>query len=517
MSLKKKIILSLFVSAFIIALLSFFLYLNFLEIKKETVFLEMTDSIRSKSLQIRRHEKNYFLYAPEHASEEARAIYQYLSELDAILNGMRQDVADRTQSLQTLVSEYRGRFIAIETLVDSLAEESQKLKTSSPAYRRVSRLIEANFLDKPLEDVQYLQAFFTFPPDHRLLQGLREIDAEIIAIRKTGENILAASKDLDKAARDKVDGFIEISRAAILIFFPLFLVVGFSTMLFIISNVVKRLQLLTDLIERTGTGDFVPFAKPLTAWGTDEVGSLIRKFNDMEEQLVLREQELLRSKKLAAIGTFASGVAHELNNPLNNIYTTAQRLMKKSGDDTPPFLRKGLDDIFGQTMRVKSIVSDLLEFARGREPHYRAIELKSLINGVFQHVANARDMSAVAFHLELVPEEIVLYADTEQLEQVFINLMVNAADAMSGAGDLSIRAAEQEHVVRITVSDSGKGMPAATLEKIFEPFFTTKDKGTGLGLAIVFNLIQKHQGSIMVESVESKGTTFVITLPKEAP
>ena len=517
MSLKKKIVLSLFVSAFIIALLSFFLYLNFLEIKKETAFLEMTDSIRSKSLQLRRHEKNYFLYAPEHADEESKAIYTYLSELDDFLNNMKPDVMDRTASLRMLVNEYRGRFIAIETLVASLSEESRKLKASSPSYRRVSRLIEANFLDKPLEDVRYLHEFFAVQSDHRLIQGLREIEAEIIAIRKTGENILAASKDLDKAARDKVDGFIEISRTAILIFFPLFLIVGFSTMLFIIGNVVKRLQLLTDLIERTGTGDFVPVAEPANAWGTDEVGALIRKFNDMDEQLVLREQELLRSKKLAAIGTLASGVAHELNNPLNNIYTTAQRLMKKSADDTPPYLRKGLDDIFGQTMRVKSIVSDLLEFARGREPHYRPVELKSLINGAFQHVANTRNMSAIRFHLELVPNEIVLYADTEQLEQIFINLMVNAADAMSGEGNLLIQALEEEDAIRITVSDSGKGMPAATLEKIFEPFFTTKDKGTGLGLAIVFNLIQKHLGSITVESAENKGTTFVITLPKKAP
>ena len=187
MSLKKKIVLSLFVSALIIAILSAFLYLNFLEIKKETAFLEMTDSIRSKSLQIRRHEKNYFLYAPAHADEESKAIYQYLSELDDVLNKMRPDVMDRTSSLRLLVNEYRGRFIAIETLVASLSEESRKLEASSPAYRSASGLIEANFLDKPLEDVKYLQETFAFQPDHRLMKGLREIDAEIIAIRKTGK------------------------------------------------------------------------------------------------------------------------------------------------------------------------------------------------------------------------------------------------------------------------------------------------------------------------------------------
>jgi signal transduction histidine kinase len=381
----------------------------------------------------------------------------------------------------------------------------------------VSGLIEANFLDRPLEDVAYLQESLSLRSDHSVIIILRELDAGITAIRKTGENILIASKELDKAARGNVDGFIQMSRIAILIIFPLFLIVGFGSMLLIISNVVKRLQLLSDLAEKTGTGDFAHIEEPVPSWGKDEVGQLIRKFNAMEDQLSQREKELLQSRKLAAIGTLASGVAHELNNPLNNIYTTAQRLMKKSGDDTPPYLRKGLDDIFGQTMRVKSIVSDLLEFARGREPHYHAVELKGLINGAFRHVANTRNMSAIRFQLKLAPDEIVLYADAEQLEQIFVNLIVNAADAMSGEGDLSIRAIEDEHAIRITITDSGKGMPAAIEEKIFEPFFTTKDKGTGLGLAIVFNLIQKHQGSITVESTEGRGATFTITLPQKAP
>jgi signal transduction histidine kinase len=112
------------------------------------------------------------------------------------------------------------------------------------------------------------------------------------------------------------------------------------------------------------------------------------------------------------------------------------------------------------------------------------------------------------------PEEIVLYVDTEQLEQVFINIFSNAMDAMSGQGELSVAAEEEDSMIAIRISDTGSGMTRETLDKIFEPFFTTKDKGTGLGLAIVFNIIQKHHGEIRVESEEGKGTTFIITLPK---
>lgn len=514
MSLKKKIVLSFLVSAGIIAMLSAFLYLNFIEIKKETIFLEMTDTLRSKSLQLRRHEKNYFLYAPEHAADESREIYAYLKELDDLLNSTKTPAADRMSSMRGLVHEYRGQFIRIETLVVIISDESNRLKRSSPAYFNISRLIEANFLDKPLEDVTFLAEAFTLPPDHSLLMNLKELNIEIIALRKTGEVLLTSSKELDKDAREKVDGFIRQSRIAILIFFPLFLVVGFGTTLFIISNIVRRLQLLTNLIEKTGAGNFVHTSEPAPEWGTDEVGQLIRKFNVMEDQLSQREKELLQSKKLAAIGTLASGVAHELNNPLNNIYTTAQRLMKKSGNDSPDYIKSGLSDIFGQTMRVKSIVGDLLEFARGREPHLMAVELRGLITGAYRHLENTRDLKEITLSITMTPEEIVLYADTAQLEQVMINLLSNAIDAMSGKGNLSVVAEEEDSRILIRISDTGSGMARETLDKIFEPFYTTKGKGTGLGLAIVFNIIQKHHGEVTVESEEGKGTTFVITLPK---
>jgi len=125
------------------------------------------------------------------------------------------------------------------------------------------------------------------------------------------------------------------------------------------------------------------------------------------------------------------------------------------------------------------------------------------------------DTGAVRFLPDLHPGEIVLYADQEQLEQVFINLFANAVHALPNGGDLVVRADEEDHRVKIRVSDTGTGMSSETIEKVFEPFYTTKDKGTGLGLAIVFNIIQKHQGEIEVASAEGKGTTFTITLPKE--
>lgn len=517
MSLKKKIILSFLVSAFIIAFLSVFLYLNFIEIKNETLFLELTDTIRSKSLQLRRHEKNYFLYAPAEAHDEEKAIYAYLDELDAILGGMERETGDRTASLKLLIRGYREQFGAIGTLLTAVSTESGKLRQSSPSYAKVSRLVESNFLVKPSEDIAYLQREHALPSGHRFIVWLKYLDMEITALRKTGENILVVSKELDRTAREKVDSFNHRSRNAILIFFPLFLVVGIGTFLFIISNIVRRLQLLTAVVERTGEGLFAPLAVSGRLWTShDEVDILIGKFNVMEEHLALREQELLQSKKLAAIGTLAAGVAHELNNPLNNIHTTAQRLMKKTGEETPLFVKKGLDDIFGQTIRLTRIVGDLLQFARGREPHLRPVELRGLITGVYKHLSGSIDTSKVRFRISLRPDEIVLYADQEQLEQVFINLLTNAVEAIQGEGELVVSVQEENDDVSIRLSDSGPGMSRETLDKAFEPFYTTKPRGTGLGLAIVFNIIQKHHGRIAIESGEGRGTTFLITVPKNA-
>ncbi len=515
MSLKKKIVLSFLLSAFIIALLSAFLYLNFVEIKKETVFLELADTIRSRSLQLRRHEKNFLLYVSNQQGE-ASAIHEALTDLEQILVGIPADRSTQVSGLRVQLTIYREHFSGITTLLGEALDESAALM-SDPAYARVRGLVEANLLDKPLESQNYLQQSLGFQEERRFIVVLRELETSIATLRKSGESILESTEAIDKDARARVDKSIAVSRTAIVLVFPLFILVGFGALFSITGSVVQRLRLLTAVVERTGTGHFAPLPVAAGAGRSDEVETLIRTFNTMEEQLLAREKELLQSKKLAAIGTLAAGVAHELNNPLSNIYTTAQRLLKKSGDTGPDFLTRGLNDIFGETMRVKTIVSDLLGFARGREPNPRFVELRGLVSGAWAQLARARDISGVRLRLTLVPEEIVICVDPEQLEQVFLNLFANACDAMVGTGELTVRADEEDATVRIRVSDTGAGMSRETLDKVFEPFFTTKGKGTGLGLAIVFNIIQKHGGTILAESATGTGTSFVITIPKGAP
>ncbi len=522
MSLKKKIALSFFISAFIIAILAAFEYLSFVEIKKEIRYLEITDTIGRKSLQLRRHEKNFLLYSPEKANEESDAVHTYLNELkDMLARNPDIDKADRL-SLRGSFNEYERSFNKIEASAKRLTAAFERNRVSFKKNEAFSGLVEATFLERPSQSADSLAKAFRLSRNHALVTGLMELDADIITLRKTGENILVISKDLDKLAREKAETVIRVSQIAILIFFPLFFVVGIGMLFFISTNVVRRLMLLINVVEKTGKGSYPHLSVPSSTGNAhDEVGVLIDKFNTMEDQLALHEEELERknrelaqTKKLAAIGTLASGVAHELNNPLNNIYLSAQVLSKEAGKGCSDEVQEAVGDIVGQTERVKRIVSDLLEFARGRELQLKDVELKGLITDSYRHLGSSRNLSGVRFSLESAPSQVFVSADQGQLEQVFVNLFTNALDAMQGDGGLTVTVRQEPRSVLITVGDTGKGIPRESLEKIFEPFFTTKDKGTGLGLAIVYNIIKKHSGDIIVESREGMGTTFTITLPK---
>ena len=223
-----------------------------------------------------------------------------------------------------------------------------------------------------------------------------------------------------------------------------------------------------------------------------------------DEELNRKNEELLQSRKLASIGTLASGVAHEANNPLNNIYLAAQILLKEIGHEIcPAVVKETVGDIFSQTLRVKRIVSDLLEFAREKAPELKRINIAETIRSVIEQMKASGEIDGI--RCDFIPEDLIeLSADMHLMEQLFINLFTNARDAMEANGLLKIEVYPLNNDIRIMVSDTGKGIPAADIPRIFDPFFTTKDRGTGLGLAIVYSIIKKHNGNIKVKSEDGK-------------
>jgi signal transduction histidine kinase len=514
MSLQKKIILSFLISSALIAILAIFAYVNFIEIRKEIRNLELSDTLRSKTLQLRRHEKNFLLYRDV---RELESVHRYIKEIRGILAQNKPvDANGQILNLQAGIEDYSRRFGRIETLAWEFLDNIEKLKARNTHYAIFFPLMEATFLESPAVNAKQIEILFKPGPDAAILMNLRDLDTEITAMRKIGEEILTLSKGLDTVARDKVDRTVRLSQTALLILFPLFLFVGFSALLVIVRSAVNQMKMLTSAIEKAGKGDFSSLPVPAKH---DEVGVLINAFNIMENNLIARDheiemknEELLQSRKLASLGTLASGVAHELNNPLNNIYLAAQILTREIDSETcPGIIKETVGDIYSQTLRVKRIVSDLLAFAREKPPELAPVQITVLIKGILTQMAATDDLGDVRYTIEARDDATVL-ADSHMMEQVFINLFNNAVDAMEGKGLLTIRIDRDGTMVKISVSDTGKGIPKEKVQRIFDPFFTTKDHGTGLGLAIVYSIIEKHKGRIELQNTSEKGTTFMITL-----
>ena len=251
-----------------------------------------------------------------------------------------------------------------------------------------------------------------------------------------------------------------------------------------------------------------------------EIKELVNSFNRMQE--VIRErrranqEKLLQTDRLATIGQLAAGVAHEINNPLGSILLLTRLVMQQSAADGR--MLENLERIEKETKRCHSIVQSLLDFARPRDPKVAPVDVHLLLDDtvkmlkrqyLFQNIEITRQYGAG------VPR---IQADQLQLQQVFINIIFNASDAMSGKGTLTLATQENDagKAVEISICDTGCGIPSENINRIFDPFFTTKDvgHGTGLGLSVSYGIIQAHGGEIAVSSSPGHGSRFTIKLPR---
>ncbi|MBW2082541.1 MAG: GHKL domain-containing protein [Deltaproteobacteria bacterium] len=218
----------------------------------------------------------------------------------------------------------------------------------------------------------------------------------------------------------------------------------------------------------------------------------------------------------SSIGTFTSGIAHELNNPLNNISLTAETLLEESDTLDKGESKEMILDIINQASRASEVVRNLLDFSRTEAPSLKKLEVKTVIQETVKLVRNQLMIMGVKLELNLPEDILPICGNLHNLEQVFLNLLLNAIQAMPDGGKITISAKQaEEGYVAIEVSDTGVGIKPDALEKIFDPFFTTKPagRGTGLGLSIVYGIIKKHGGYVEVKSQEGVGTTFTVYIP----
>jgi two-component system NtrC family sensor kinase len=309
--------------------------------------------------------------------------------------------------------------------------------------------------------------------------------------------------------------------------------------LFVYSFVTRPMRGLLRGIHRVTAGDL---ESSLPVRSRDEVGQLAGSFNQMtaelhkarselenwartlEQQVEERTRDLriaqaqvVRAEKLSSLGTLAAGVAHELNSPLTGILTFAHLLLQ----DTKPGSREheDLQLIVNETQRCASIIRQLLQFSREGGPGRKAQDVREVIRRTLTLVQHQAMFHSVKIETRFDPDLPPILCDANQLQQVFLNLLINAAEAMPEGGSITIRAQQESpESVILEFQDTGVGIPQEFIDKVFDPFFTSKEvgKGTGLGLSVSYGIVRQHGGTISVRSKVGEGTTFQVRLPAAA-
>jgi signal transduction histidine kinase len=282
-------------------------------------------------------------------------------------------------------------------------------------------------------------------------------------------------------------------------------------------GMTRPIQKLSRATQVVATGDF---NVQVEAKSQDEIGLLAGSFNQMATELKKREEALksaqaalVQSEKMSAFGQLSAGIAHEVKNPLAGILGYAQLALRKVDKENP--LARQLEIIEKETKRCKAIIENLMKFARQEKAEFTPTDINQVVEDAVAIVDHQLTINKVKIEKRLTADLPKINGNGNQLQQVLMNLMINAQQAMAEGGQVILTTHRAEDQVKIRVSDTGPGIPKEIQQKIFEPFFTTKPvgKGTGLGLSVSYGIIRDHAGQIRLESEVGKGTTFILTFP----
>jgi signal transduction histidine kinase len=332
-------------------------------------------------------------------------------------------------------------------------------------------------------------------------------------VRKQGQELVDNAAELMRFSRKRINaGFKDI------LFWLTFLPAvafcfGGIIFFFQVRSILTRLSSLKQGTKILAAGEFKPIP---TSGYQDEITQLSLNFNQMVEALEQKQEELIQSKKMASIGTFSSGIAHEINNPLNNISLSADTLLEEFDDLDKDEVMDILNDVMSQTERASKIVHNLLNFSRSQSPEIQAMYIDFVLHKTTDLIANELRINQVTLIKDIEDMLPQVNGDLQKLQQVFLNLIINAEHAVAEGGTITVRArATDKGFIRTDIIDTGAGIAPEHVEQIFDPFFTTKEagKGTGLGLSIVYAIVKKHDGYIEVASKLGEGTTFSVYLP----
>ena len=465
LNIRQKVILGLSICLLLICSIGGISYYYLREVELKQHVVEVAEDLSNAMLEIRRYEKNYLIYGAAEDLEENR---WYISQGTGLLSKMSPELKNLKGA--PLVNRLQQELLTYGKLMEEMAAADRQA-------------------------------------GHHTEMQLKE------QLREHGKSLVDLSQELVQFERQRILNIITSLKAQLFVSLTIFLVFGGFLIPVVTHKIIRPLRVIERTTLRIAQGDF----RQLPVLDShDETQRVVEAFNRMVAELEKRQDQLLQAKKLASLGTLTSGIAHQLNNPLNNISTSCQILLEELDKSELEFLRKMLTNIEQEVHRARDIVRGLLEFSRVKEFCLAPTPLSQVVE---------RSASLISSHvppgIELIreiPEDLRLNLDAQRMQQVFLNLIENAIHAIkSPPGQIKIRAESEpaSKEVVITVEDTGSGIPARLQGRIFDPFFTTKEGGlgTGLGLSIVYGIIQKHQGSISLESQEGEGTRFTIRLP----
>lgn len=313
---------------------------------------------------------------------------------------------------------------------------------------------------------------------------------------------------------------LEASRIFVFSSIAITLFLALTISFLLLKFVKKPLDNMIETMSKVENGDF---AVRIDYQGKDEIGRLIVSFNSMVDRLDLAKkeleklhfQQLERADRLASIGEMAAGIAHEIKNPLAGI-SAAVTIIREDMDANDP-REEILGEVLQQVKRLDKTVNDLLFFGKPSLPELSCIDINAIITTTLKFVSQHSGAANISRQINLANGLPPVYADDKQMQQVFLNLLLNACQAMSGGGTLTVKTSlaqrDDKTFVRVDVADTGSGIPPQILEKIFTPFYTTKAQGTGLGLPICLKLVKLHEGDLRVTSDNTTGTVFTVELP----
>lgn len=435
-------------------------------IAKKQQLLERVGNLEFEIQQARRFEKNWFLYGTN--------LY------DALYN-----VQNAENILKNFEHDMR------ETIGDHIYDNM--------VYN----------LDRYRDTLEKLDALST-SEDSTLVLQQPYFESEL---RYFGAEIVASASNIVDQERLRIHTWLKTSMVVAVATLIVFLMFIALISWFITQQIIRPFHRFETYTQRIAAGDFTLIA-PVRKY-RDEFTNLASALNHMLMELKRREEQLIESRKMAALGNLTAGIAHELNNPLNNISLTTEALIDEFDDWGRKEKLKMLDVIATQVERASTTVANLLDFTRRDEESFEDTVLNDVLQSTLKLVANELALNNIAVDLRLHDNLPPIKGNAHGLQQVFLNLILNAAQSMPDGGRLGVMSSVENSFIKLAISDTGTGIPQENLDKIFEPFFTTKQvgEGTGLGLSVSYGIIKKHRGTISVESKLGKGTTFFITIP----